>query len=78
MLLGKKNGTGEFTYKYENMIYSGEYKNDVREGHGKLISTDGTYYYVGDWLDNKMEGNGIFTWPDNRKYQGEYVNDEKL
>ena len=24
-----------------------------------------------------MEGKGIFTWPDNRKYQGEYVNDKK-
>ena len=75
MLLGKKNGTGEFTYKYENMIYSGEYKNDVREGHGKLISTDGTYYYVGDWLDNKMEGNGILNSSKLGKYTGQFHKD---
>jgi hypothetical protein len=24
-----------------------------------------------------MEGLGIFTWPDGRKYDGEYVNDLK-
>jgi hypothetical protein len=24
-----------------------------------------------------MEGYGVFTWPDGRKYQGEYVDDKK-
>ena len=24
-----------------------------------------------------MEGKGIFTWPDNRKYNGDYYNDKK-
>jgi hypothetical protein len=24
-----------------------------------------------------MEGKGTFTWPDNRKYNGEYKNDKK-
>ncbi len=24
-----------------------------------------------------MDGQGIFTWPDQRKYQGEYKNDKK-
>lgn len=24
-----------------------------------------------------MEGTGVFTWPDNRKYEGEYVDDKK-
>ena len=24
-----------------------------------------------------MEGQGVFTWPDNRKYKGGYLNDKK-
>ena len=24
-----------------------------------------------------MEGFGVFTWPDGRKYEGEYMNDKK-
>ena len=25
-----------------------------------------------------MHGYGVFTWPDGRKYEGEYVNDHKV
>lgn len=28
-------------------------------------------------MNNKMEGSGIFTWPDGRKYDGEYIDDKK-
>ena len=24
-----------------------------------------------------MEGTGVFTWPDGRKYEGDYVDDKK-
>ena len=24
-----------------------------------------------------MEGSGIYTWPDGKKYEGEYINDKK-
>ena len=24
-----------------------------------------------------MDGKGFFTWPDGRKYEGEYLNDKK-
>lgn len=33
--------------------------------------------YVGDWVDNRMEGGGVFTWSDGRKYEGEYLDDKK-
>ena len=32
---------------------------------------------MGDWKCNKMEGHGLFTWPDGRIYQGEYKDDKK-
>ena len=28
-------------------------------------------------MNNNMEGSGVFTWPDGRKYDGEYVDDKK-
>ena len=29
------------------------------------------------WKGNKMEGKGVFFWPDKRKYEGNYVADKK-
>jgi hypothetical protein len=26
---------------------------------------------------NKMHGQGVFTWADGRKYEGEYIDDKK-
>ena len=28
-------------------------------------------------MNNKMEGQGVFSWPDSRKYEGEYKDDKK-
>jgi len=28
-------------------------------------------------MNNKMEGTGVFTWPDGRRYEGDYVDDKK-
>ena len=72
MLLGRRNGTGEFYYKDEEMTYRGEYKNDLRNGHGKLSSKNGNYYYVGDWFKNKMHGNGIYYSSKIGNYTGQF------
>jgi len=28
-------------------------------------------------VNNKMEGKGVFNWPDGRKYEGSYIDDKK-
>lgn len=33
--------------------------------------------FLGDWVNNKMEGRGTFTWQDGRLYEGEYKDDKK-
>lgn len=33
--------------------------------------------FIGDWKNNKMDGEGTFIWPDERKYQGQYKDDKK-
>ena len=34
-------------------------------------------YYEGDWLNNKMHGNGKMVWSDGRVYEGEFFEDKK-
>jgi hypothetical protein len=29
-------------------------------------------------MNNKMEGYGIFIWPDGRRYEGNYIDDKKV
>ena len=72
MLLGRRNGTGEFYYKKEEMTYKGEYKDDLKNGHGKLSSKNGKYYYLGDWFKNKMQGNGIYYSYKIGNYTGQF------
>jgi len=33
--------------------------------------------YDGSWKDNKMDGQGTFTWADGREYVGQYKYDKK-
>ena len=72
MLLGKKNGPGEFDYIKLKMVYNGEFKDDLREGNGKVVAKDGSHYYVGDWLNNKMDGKGIYYSSKLGTYNGQF------
>lgn len=33
--------------------------------------------YKGEWTENNMDGFGIYSWADGRKYQGYYKDDKK-
>ena len=33
--------------------------------------------YQGEWVDNNMDGMGVYTWADGRCYIGEYMDDKK-
>ena len=45
--------------------------NDIAftNGKGRYIWSD-ERCYVGDWVNNKMEGDGVFAWLDGRIYTG--------
>ena len=32
---------------------------------------------MGNWSKNKMDGQGILTWKDGKKYEGNFVNDKR-
>ena len=40
-------------------IYDGIWKNNLKNGHGKMTYTDGKVY-EGHFVDNKREGEGVF------------------
>ena len=45
---------------------------------GDMFNGQGTKYfanrhkYTGDWVDNRMEGLGIYTWPNGDRYEVKY------
>ena len=62
---------------YGIATYEGELKKGKREGYGKFSNKDGSYYYVGHWLDDKMNGEGkIYEQNNNIIYDGNFVSNQ--
>ena len=51
-------------------IYTGEFKNNKKEGYGTIIWKDGAKY-IGEFKDNQINGYGIIEFPEQKYYQGE-------
>ena len=73
---------GIFTRKYlppvnlENgAVYSGEWKNGLRDGRGLQNWPDNSKY-EGDWKEDQANGIGKLTHADGDIYEGEWVNDK--
>ena len=47
------------------------YRNDKRDGHGRLMWNDGAYY-VGNWKKDKRNGQGCFFHADGDMEEGEW------
>ncbi|KAM3147806.1 hypothetical protein pb186bvf_000134 [Paramecium bursaria] len=58
----KKSGHGVFKYD-TGQQYSGAYYLDKRHGYGEMIWEDGAFY-KGYWINNLMEGEGIYGFQD--------------
>jgi len=54
-------------------IYSGEFKNNKKEGLGTIIWKDGCKYQ-GEFKNNQMNGTGIIDFSGNNFYQGDIKN----
>ncbi|XP_042154618.1 junctophilin-1 isoform X2 [Oncorhynchus tshawytscha] len=53
--------------------YTGEWKNDKRNGFGVSERSNGMKY-EGEWLNNKRHGYGCTTFPEGNKEEGKYKN----
>jgi hypothetical protein len=54
---GKRHGHGTQLYP-SNDKYDGEWKNDLREGYGRMICSSGGDSYVGNWKNDQKSGIG--------------------
>ena len=58
-----RHGTGVTRYSEASTyypgggLYEGEWRNDLKEGRGRMVFANGDEY-EGEWLDNKRHGRG--------------------
>ena len=65
-----KENTNQIPKAHENK-YSGDWKNDKRDGYGTFYWCNGSWY-IGEWVEDKREGFGTRVWPNGNKYVGQY------
>ena len=78
---GEINGQGTYIWgpksKKNLLKYSGDWKNGKMIGFGKLTFSDGAIY-IGEFLKNKMHGQGMLISSTKEKQFGEWRNGKKI
>lgn len=78
MLMGKKNGKGVIKNNLSQMVYEGEFKEDLYDGEGVLVLENGLVY-SGSFSRGKRHGKGLlFSNEDKFRYEGEWKHDMKF
>lgn len=63
----------QFNY---DLDYTGEWKDDKKDGHGVFRWENGMSY-EGEWKENKRTGHGTFSWPNKQVFEGEWTEDRR-
>lgn len=66
------NGIGKYVYDNGD-VYTGSFKNDLREGSGSFVYSDGEKF-SGTYLEDKKQGPGEYNFKNGDKYVGEFQN----
>jgi hypothetical protein len=73
---GKRTGFGYRSYTDPTLFYVGEYKNDLKNGNGKIWnSKKQKWVFDGQWLNDKKNGFGTLV-RDEGTYAGNWVDDK--
>ncbi|WP_298418091.1 hypothetical protein [uncultured Kordia sp.] len=74
----KKNKSGFGTYKYSQGrgLFSGQYRNDKRNGYGIYVWF-GKAIYFGQWKENSRSGIGTLLHDDGTIYNGSWKNSKQ-
>eukprot|EP01095_Lingulamoeba_sp_RSL-Kostka_P013390 TRINITY_DN5544_c0_g1_i2.p1 TRINITY_DN5544_c0_g1~~TRINITY_DN5544_c0_g1_i2.p1 ORF type:complete len:382 (+),score=125.29 TRINITY_DN5544_c0_g1_i2:24-1148(+) len=72
----KYHGKGEIIYPLNDFKYSyeGELKYGLRNGFGTLRWANNKATYIGNWVDDKINGIGTLMWGNGIIYEGEWEN----
>ncbi|XDD48115.1 MORN repeat-containing protein [Leptospira sp. WS39.C2] len=66
------NGVGKYVYENGD-IYTGSFKNDLRDGSGSFVYADGEKFN-GTYAEDKKQGPGEYNFKNGDKYVGEFQN----
>ena len=70
----KKHGFGRFISGAKNpVIYTGRFKDDLKDGTGEIIYTDKGESYVGQFWKDKKNGLGKQVYKSGNIYEGEWI-----
>lgn len=70
----KKCGKGKLWSTTRKMwVFDGHWNNDMKNGFGEMWREKASY--LGNWVDDKMEGIGKMKWIDGQEYEGEFKGD---
>ena len=74
---GKKEGQAKIYYENGNKLYTGEFKNNKKEGAGKYYYDEtGNLMYEGEFKIDFKNGKGVSYHPNGVKsYEGKFKND---
>ncbi len=61
---------------HDGCTYDGFGKNGVRHGHGVAKCVDTAESYIGNWINGKRNGDGVFEGP-SYKYDGQWKDDKR-
>jgi hypothetical protein len=61
-------------WKYVGQVRPGVFISSSKKRHGYGVCTYkgalSGQRYEGEWKDEKRNGQGVMTWPDNKRYEG--------
>lgn len=69
-----REGYGIMKYSDGISLYSGYYKNNLKNGHGTFTIANGNIY-EGEFLNGIKSGKGKYIFSDGDTYEGEFLND---
>ena len=58
-------------------IYEGQIEEKKRSGKGKYLKTINNQTYIGQWKNDKMEGEGVLYFENGEFYKGSIINGKK-
>ena len=73
---GLREGKGHFSYKENNDVYFGDWKNDKFHGRGTYIFSKGDRY-EGNLEEGMKHGEGNYYYANGNVYRGQWYNDRK-
>lgn len=72
----QRHGQGVYTYSATGTKYKGSWVHGKRDGSGELIHSN--HRYVGNFVDDNLQGGGKYRFDIGCEQHGEYVLEERI